>query len=153
MKIGFRAKYIILIISILLIVGSVYFFYPRDIKFDLVDRIDLNKENVDHDCGFLIITNNKGLESKFKMFNILKQYKSLVNFEMFDFTKNDYLVTYGKELKKLTYNWHFVFFVDDNYYWFKIEHWKRIPLKAIYIDEKNIGNYICIYKIKKGRYT
>lgn len=94
----------IIIISVFLFIITLfvgYYFYPRKVKFELVQKIQIKQR--DHS---LIILREKDVFERFTKENLNSRElnEDLTNFLKLDFVKNDYLLTFNKELKSLKHS-------------------------------------------------
>lgn len=141
MKKKLKIKKIIYLILLIGIIGSVlYYFYPRNVAFSLYREFDItNKEeffpyhyvdNEDIFCVLLIKEN--GYDSVF-VTDIAKKI---------DFINYNYIITFNKNLLKLSYSPYYTDFEDG------CPSVKLTPLIPKYSQNKT--NKMYIYKIKKN---
>jgi len=141
-------KNTIYIIGLIILIAIIYIFYWRRIEFTFIKKVALDSNEIRHDFDIAIFNNIQELESCIEL-PPLKEYnkKHLIEICDFNFEKDDYIFSFGRELKEIKYNWYYALFVDEYYSLFKRNN-KRIPVKAEYKNGE-IKNEIYIYSLKK----
>ncbi|MES2141106.1 MAG: hypothetical protein V4511_15475 [Bacteroidota bacterium] len=145
-----KTKIKVLLVFILLLIVSFYvFFRSNEVEFSPVEKLKLEQnENVNHNFSFITFTNNEELES-IKSIKPCVFYSEKLSKVNFDFDKNNYLISFGREIDKIYYSWDFVLFKTT---WYFSEFGKSIPVKVNYITPNQIENSIYIYSLPKKPY-
>lgn len=121
---------------------AIYYFYPRGVKFTLSKTIDFPIKKIEVGYPYNYISQENIFEY---VFLINREYDSLFVDslgKMLNFLEYDYIVTYGKELRDLSYSPYLKKFKDGCT---SIEGMPLIPNYLPYATNK-----VYIYQIKKN---
>ena len=146
-------KYIYSILGLtILLTGMIYFFRWRKVEFSFVRKVEIKDVGIAHDYNIAIFPDKDGLQSCLEI-PPLKFYEAqeLIKVRDFDFEKQEYVFSYGRELIEIKYNWYYVL-IHDKYYTLFNSSNKRIPVKPVY-KSNEIENAIYIYSLPiKNKY-
>ena len=148
-------KRLVFVLGIISIIpwGYLYYYYPREVKYESV--FEINKPDSSFDRSFFIgfdYVNNKEWLFFFLIDRPVRDHPFQKAYDnayieylsnMMDFDRYDYIITYQKELIRLQYSPYLRRINDDLYFD------KRMPLIPTWNTDKT--DKIYIYRIKKNK--